>query len=97
MLTSPAVQLALDKQLAGELPPVTHQANDRIAKMPLPMPTNRSGRQGGPLRTHMITPMPPGSSGVGRERTSLAHTKRPRRPRLGNGVPPRVREPTDEP
>jgi hypothetical protein len=30
----PAVQLALDRQLTGELPPWTHQANDRIAKMP---------------------------------------------------------------
>ena len=97
MLTSPAVQLALYNQLAGELPPWTHQANDRIAKMPLPMPTNRSGRPGDALRTHMITPMPPGSSGEGRERTSLAHTKRPWRPRPGNGVPPRVREATDEP
>jgi hypothetical protein len=47
--------------------------------------------------THMITPMPPGSSGVGRERTLLAQTKRPRRPRSANGVPPRMREPTDEP
>jgi len=97
VLTSPAVQLALYNQLAGELPPWTHQANDRIAKMPLPMPINRSGCRGTRCDTHMITPMPPGSSGVGRERTSLVHTKRPRRPRPGNGVPPRVREATDEP
>jgi hypothetical protein len=47
--------------------------------------------------TYTITPMPPGSLGVGCERTLLAHATRPRQPRSADGVPPRVREPTDEP
>jgi hypothetical protein len=90
-------QLALNKQLAGELPPWTHRAKGRITQNATahaiqPIWTPGKTR----CDTYTITHMPPGSSGVGSERTLLAHTTR-RRPRSANGVPPRLRETTDEP